>query len=123
MKNLPFHILRIGLGITFLWIGVLIFQAPEVWGGFIQEWARPFIPIPIVQAMIGAAILDIIVGILLLVNVFTWVAGFLGALHIGVVLITVGINDVTVRDIGLFAAAAFIGLSKLPKKYVFWLKK
>jgi hypothetical protein len=33
MIKTSFHILRVGLAITFLWIGVLIFKNPESWGG------------------------------------------------------------------------------------------
>jgi uncharacterized membrane protein YkgB len=33
MKKTSYHILRVGVAITFLWIGVLIFKQPEAWGG------------------------------------------------------------------------------------------
>ena len=104
MKKSAFHILRVGVAITFLWIGVLIFKDPQAWGGFLQPWAADLLPVPLEQAMIGTAILDILVGIILLSGFFVWIAALVGSIHLIIVLGTVGINDVTVRDIGLLAA-------------------
>ncbi len=104
MKKSAFHILRVGVAITFLWIGVLIFKDPQAWGGFLQPWAADLLPVPLEQAMIGTAILDILVGIILLSGFFVWIAALVGSIHLIIVLVTVGINDVTVRDIGLLAA-------------------
>src|SRR3989338_5736519 len=101
MKRVSCHLLRVGLSITFLWIGVLIFKNPESWGGYLQPWAYGLLPIPIEQAMIGTAILDIAIGALLLVDIFTWLAALVGALHLVIVLTVSGITDITVRDIGL----------------------
>jgi len=39
MDKASFHILRIGLAVTFLWIGVLILRNPEAWGGYMRPWA------------------------------------------------------------------------------------
>ena len=109
------HILRVGLGITFLWIGVLIFRDPQFWGGFLQPWAVDLLPVPVESAMIGTAILDFLVGLLLLVDVLTWLAALIATLHLTVVLITAGIDVVTVRDIGLLAGALALLWAKLPK--------
>ena len=117
MKTLGFHILRVGMGITFLWIGVLIFREPEAWGGLLQPWAAGILPVPIAQAMIGTAILDIVIGFLLLINVWTWVAALIGAIHLVIVLATTGINEITVRDIGLLAGVlALMSSSRRPFK-------
>lgn len=106
MGKTSFHILRIGLAITFIWIGVLIFKQPEAWGGYLQPWATRLLPVPLVQAMIGAAFLDLVIGVMLLLNRFIWLAGLLAALHLVMVLVVSGVNDITVRDIGLLAASA-----------------
>lgn len=121
MKKSAFHILRVGVAITFLWIGVLIFKDPQAWGGFLQPWAANLLPVPLGQAMVGTAILDILVGVVLLSGFFVWVAAAVGSIHLIIVLITVGINDVTVRDIGLLAATLalfaddFLGKNKYEK--------
>lgn len=115
MSKASFHILRVGLGITFLWIGVLIFKQPEAWGGYLKPWAAGLLPIPLSQAMIATAILDILVGFLLLVDTFTWLASLLAIIHLVLVLIVSGITDITVRDIAILAVAIAILLDSLPK--------
>ena len=68
MNKISFHILRIGLAVTFLWIGVLILRNPEAWGEYMRPWAAGLLPVPVTQVMIGTAILDIIIGVFLLIN-------------------------------------------------------
>lgn len=115
MKKTSFHILRVGLAITFLWIGILIFKNPEAWGGYLAPWVVELLPIPLSEAMIGTAILDIAIGALLLIDTFTWLAALAGAVHLGIVLTVSGITDITVRDIGLFAGLIAIFADSLPQ--------
>jgi uncharacterized membrane protein YphA (DoxX/SURF4 family) len=117
MTKTSFHILRVGLAITFLWIGVLIFKNPEAWGGYLQPWAVRLLPISLTQAMLGAAILDIAIGALLLIDFLPWLAALVGAIHIIIVLIVSGITDITVRDIAILAAAVSIMFDSLPKTF------
>lgn len=117
MGKTSFHILRVGLAITFLWIGVLIFKQPEAWGGYLQPWAAGLLPVPVTQALIGTAILDIAIGAMLLVDSFVWLAALVGAVHIIIVLTVSGITDITVRDIGILAAALALMADSLPKTF------
>lgn len=118
MTKAGFHILRVGLGVTFLWIGVLIFKQPEAWGGYLQPWAAGLLPVPLSQVMIGTAILDIIIGFLFLVDTFTWLAALLAIFHLIIVLTVSGITDITVRDIAILAAALAVFLDSLPKNFL-----
>lgn len=118
MSKTSFHILRVGLAITFLWIGVLIFKQPEAWGGYLQPWAAGLLPVPIEQAMIGTAVLDILIGALLLTDTFVWLAALAGAAHLAIVLVTSGITDITVRDIAILAGAVALMADSLPKQLV-----
>jgi len=110
--------LRVGLAITFLWIGVLIFKNPEAWGGYLQPWTAGLLPIPLTQAMIGTAILDITIGAFLLIDFLPWLAALVGAIHILIVLTVSGITDITVRDIGLLVAALAIVIDSLPQSII-----
>jgi len=114
-QDAPYHILRVGTAITFLWIGVLILREPEFWGGFLSPWAADLLPVPLTQAMLGTAVLDIVIGFLLLIDVFVWVAALLASIHLGIVLATTGINAVTVRDIGLLAGTIALFWGGLPR--------
>ncbi|OGI60978.1 hypothetical protein A2641_01650 [Candidatus Nomurabacteria bacterium RIFCSPHIGHO2_01_FULL_37_25] len=123
MKKTSFHFLRVGLAITFMWIGVLIFKNPEAWGGYLQPWAAGLLPIPIDQAMIGTAILDITIGAFLLFDFLPWLAAFIGAVHLIIVLTVSGITDITVRDIGLLVAALALMIDSLPQRVLKWFMK
>lgn len=111
------------MAITFLWIGILILQDPEVWGLYLQPWALDLLPISLKEAMIGVAVLDIFIGILLFINIWTWLVALVGALHIVSVLIVSGINAITVRDIGLLTAMVALAMSTLPHDIRLWNKK
>lgn len=123
MKPAAFHILRVGTAITFLWIGILIFQHPEAWGAYLMPWAAELLPIPLKEAMIGTALLDIVIGVFLLIDVLTWVAGTIGTLHLVLVLAVSGINAITVRDIGLLAATIALAIHAWPEGFSFLHKK
>lgn len=99
------NIVRVGLGITFLWIGVLIFREPEAWGKILQPWASGLLPIPLKTAMIQTAVFDFVVGFFLLVDKWTLPFSALALFHLLLVITVVGINGATARDIGLGAAA------------------
>lgn len=122
MKISAFHILRVGMAITFLWIGILIFREPAAWGSLLQPWALNLLPIPLREAMIGTAVLDIAIGIFLLIDVLAWIAALFGAVHLVIVLTVVGITAVTVRDIGLLAGLLALLVTRWPEKYYFWKK-
>lgn len=117
MNNGTYHILRVGMGITFLWIGILIFRSPETWGGMLLPWAYNLLPVPIAQAMISTAVLDIVVGLMLLIDYKTWIAGLVGTIHLIIVLVVVGIDEITVRDIALLTGCLAIMWNALPEKY------
>lgn len=115
MSKASFTILRVGVGITFLWVGILIFKEPEVWGGYLLSWAVALLPLPPEKAMLGIAVFDVLVGIFLIYDVGVWIAGLFAALHMLVVLTVVGITDITVRDIAIFSAALAIMVEGMPR--------
>lgn len=116
MDKFALKILRIGLAVTFLWIGFLIFKAPLAWAAYFKPWAANLLPVSLETAMIGTAILDIIISILFLIDSLAWLAGLLGAFHLAIVLIVSGINSVTVRDIGLLFASFAVFLASFRKR-------
>jgi hypothetical protein len=127
MKKTSYHFLRVGLAITFLWVGILILKSPEAWGSLLQPWAAALLPLPLKEAMIGTAFLDIAVGVAMLVDFKIWIWALIGAAHIGVVLTTTGINDITIRDIGLLVAVLALMIESFPasisEKLFSWEKR
>lgn len=116
IRQANFHILRVGMAITFLWIGILILKDPQGWSGYIQSWLLDLLPLTPTHIMISTAILDITIGALLLIDKLTWQASLVGALHLVTVLIASGINSITVRDIGLLAGCLSLSLHRIISK-------
>ena len=114
MSKLAHHILRIGLGIMFLWIGILIYRAPDAWANFIQPWAVNLLPESPHNIMVQTAFLDMAIGFFLLIGVYTWLIALVATFHLITILIASGIDDVTVRDIGLVVATLTLFLETLP---------
>ena len=114
MKRASFHILRVGLAITYLWIGVLIIRNTEAWSGYLQPWAAGLLPVPLAQAMIVTAVLDIAIGIFLLINFLPWLVALIGAVHLVIILIVSGITDITARDIGILAGMLALMIDSSP---------
>lgn len=115
MRAASFHILRVGMAITFLWIGILILKDPQGWGGYMQPWLVNLLPFPLRHIMLSTAILDITIGALLLIDFLTWQAALIGSLHLVIVLIASGINAITVRDLGLLAGCLSLFIAKYNK--------
>ncbi len=115
MQRPAYHILRVGVAITFLWIGVLIFKSPEGWGSILQPWAVGLLPVSLESAMIATAILDVLIGFLLLIDKFVWIAAIIAIIHLAIVLTVVGITDITVRDIAILSGLVALFFDSFPK--------
>jgi len=117
MNSTASHILRVGLGITFIVIGFVVWLAPEAWGSFVQPWAVKFMPGGLVATMKNTAILDIVLGSWMLTNRAVWIPALIATLHLLVILITTTTTGLIIeRDIGLFFAALALFFATAPKK-------
>lgn len=115
MNSLAVHILRIGLGATFILIGFSVWAAPEAWGSFVQPWALAFLPKDIASFMKSTAIVDMFLGVWMLVNRGTWIAALVASLHVLVILITTTTMGVIIeRDVAIFAATLALFLDTMP---------
>jgi len=115
MNKTSFHVLRVGMAITFLWIGILILRDWQAWGGFVQPWVTDLLPLSLKHIMISTAWLDIAIGAFLLFGWFTWLAALIGSLHLFSVLLVSGINEITVRDIAIVAGTLALFVDSVPE--------
>ena len=122
MNKTTLRIARIALGLTFLGIALMIFRAPAGWGAFIKPWAAALLPVAPAQFMMGVAVFDTIIGLLLLCGVWTWIVALLAALHLASVVVAIGWNSSSVRDIGLFGSALAISVATMPSTVLAKLK-
>ncbi len=98
--------LRLGLGLTFLWIGIDILRHPELWIGY----APAKVPLGLTRetALQASGFFDVVVGLALTVPVLPKLMGALAAAHLLAIIVTQGIDAVLIRDVGLLGAALAI---------------
>ncbi len=102
--------LRVCLGVMYLYSGSDLVFAPEHWYGYIPAWFSQMIaPLMTTNSYLhlqGAA--EIIIGLLLLTwfvhGRFVQIATIAATLEMALILIFVGVNLVTFRDVGLLGA-------------------
>jgi uncharacterized membrane protein YphA (DoxX/SURF4 family) len=102
-KLKPALALRIGLGLTFIYAGIMSFLAPENWIGFVPQWIGSIID-PMIFLQIHAGF-EIVLGLALLVGLWLPLVALLAFLDIFAILLFYGIDEVTFRDFGLLMAA------------------
>lgn len=116
MYKSSFHILRVSLAITFLWIGILIIKDPLSWATYLQPWVTDWLPTNLRALMLSTAVLDLLIGLLFLTDYAVWLAAGLGALHLITVLIVSGLTEITIRDIGLLGGTLSLLITTLLHK-------
>lgn len=98
-----YFLLRLALGIVFLWVGVDMVRFPQNWIGYLPE-SIPF-GLSRENALQVNAIIDIGLGVLLVLNKLPRFTALVATVHLAAILIVNGIDGVLIRDVGLFGAA------------------
>lgn len=115
-KNTSYHVLRVAMAITFLWIGLLIFREPIFWSGFVPVYIHDMFT-DITPFMLAVGAFDVIVGLFLLLDWFTfWIALF-ATFHLFGILLLTGVDETTVRDIGLVGGSLALAMTAAPEKW------
>lgn len=109
-QQIPYIFFRTSLALVVLYFAIVQLMGPENWTLYIPDMVLNFID-PVLLVL-GNGIVELLLGLLLLVGIFTrWVAWLL-AIHIFFIALTIGFNPTGVRDFGLAAALAYIGMVK-----------
>lgn len=101
--------LRLGLAFVFLWFGVDKFIHPDYW---INAW-MPFwlqgalgrLGIGNLNFIYADGIFEVVIGLGFVFNIFVKLLALLTVLFLILVIISFGLNEVTIRDVGLIGAA------------------
>ena len=101
-KYVPFF-LRVGLGLIFLWIGLQEIFHPRNWMRYIPAWLHTTTGIDVFLYILG--LINFIIGILILIGMFTRISTFIACLQLFGVIVTVGYGAIAVRDFGLLMMA------------------
>lgn len=110
-KLSPEWALRLGLGLMYLYSGYDLFYNPQHWYGFAPKWfSQAVTQVASVEAYLQfQGVAEMIIGVLFL----AWflgargvrLASALAVLEMALILLFVGIDPITFRDIGLLGAA------------------
>ena len=101
---------RLGVGIVFFIFGIWQLVQPSNWFGYLPGFALNFGFSPNTLILING-IFDLIIGLALIRGIFIRVFAALGALHLLFTGITLGFNDVSIRDFGLLIVLVSIILN------------
>lgn len=118
-------LLRIGLSIVFLWFGIHQIINPESFLGYVpalfdthpntmmhEHPLQSLHTLPITPHILimGNGFFETILGILLITGIFIRVVALLLSLHLVGIMVSLGYNDIAVRDFGLFLATLSVAL-------------
>lgn len=101
-KYKPFApaIVRLGLGLVFLWFGLTQIFNGQSFLGYLPSFAKQ-IPLAPLTLILLNGILDTVIGLFYIIGILTRLTAFVAMLHLCLVVIGLGYNDIAVRDVGL----------------------
>ncbi len=102
-KLSPVLLLRIGLGLVFIYAGAHQIADPGAWTGFVPGWLGQIIS-PLTFIYIHGAF-ELALGLGIIIGFYLPILALIGALDLFAILIFFGVDDVTFRDFGLLMAS------------------
>ena len=102
-------VLRLGLAFIFLWFGIDKFIHPDYWiNAWVPFWFKEILGrfgIGNLNFIYANGIFEVVIGLGLIFNILVKLFAVLIALFLLFVIFSFGLNEVTVRDVGLIGAA------------------
>ncbi len=102
-------VLRVGLAIVILWFGVSQVMDQDIWIGYLPPFVFNLPVAPETFVMINA-ISEIILGLLLITGLWVRPVAGLLAIHLLGITVSLGYNEIAVRDFGLMAGMVAVML-------------
>ena len=99
---------RIGIALVFVWFGISQLVDPTDFMGYLPEFLLALEYASTIVVVNGVA--ELLLGVLLLVGKWTRPVAFVLALHLLGITVSLGYNDIAVRDFGLFLVTCSIVL-------------
>lgn len=102
-KELAMPILRISLGLVFLYFGFQQISNPDSWISFIPEFLTGSFLSPN-NLVISNGILELSLGTFLILGLYTRFSSLVLSVHLFFIAISIGFSPIGVRDFGLAAS-------------------
>lgn len=115
LERVALTILKVAVGVTFVWIGVMITVEPGVWEAFFPEFITSLEYSQ--ELMFAFGVFDFLLGLFLIIDRFTPVVSLLASVHLLGILIFYGIDSITIRDVGLLGATICIFLFSISYRF------
>lgn len=106
LKRYAPAVLRIGLALVFLWFGFNQIFDGQSWLGYLPSFAYS-LPVKPITFIFLNGLFEVLFGSMLIVGIYTRLSSGLLSLHLLGIILSLGYNEIAVRDVGLF----FAGLS------------
>jgi len=103
-------LLRLGLGGVFLVFGIDKFFHPKLWSAYMPPWFSGILPIELFTFIYLLGVFEIIVGVLVLIGLYTRSAAIISAAFLLGIIASLGFNDIVIRDAGLLFLALGIAV-------------
>lgn len=104
-------ITRIGMALVFLWFGFTQVTSPDAWTPLIPEFITNITHLSALTFVYINGGMEIILGILLILGIYTRISALILALHLLAITVDVGYNAIGIRDLGLTMATFSVFLS------------
>ncbi len=103
-------VVRYGVGIVFLLFGIDQLFKPQKWIAFTPTFAQSLY-VNVNTFWLINGMFDAIIGILLIIGLFTKIVAFFASVHLIGVIVILGYNDIAIRDFGLLLASIAVFLN------------
>ncbi|PIR41379.1 MAG: hypothetical protein COV31_01635 [Candidatus Yanofskybacteria bacterium CG10_big_fil_rev_8_21_14_0_10_46_23] len=109
--------IRLGLAIVFLWFGVDKFFSPDYWiNAWVPHWLIGFssrFGVDALTLIYSTGVFEVLVGISLITGVFMTTFSALALVFLIFILLSVGLNEITIRDFSIIGG--FLAILSWPK--------
>lgn len=105
----PHLVNRVGLAFVFFYPGIASFIDPQTWGSYLPDFVSALMPLEL--ALWLHAALEIALGCAILFEFLPRITYAVAALMLIGILVFLGVNDVTFRDVGLALLAVSLWLT------------
>ena len=95
----PF-VARLGLGLVFFWFGMIQIFDGQSFLGYLPDFAK-LLPVQPLTFILFNGVFDSLVGVFLIAGFLTRITAAVAILHLMIVIIGLGYNDIAIRDLGL----------------------
>ena len=100
-------VLRIGIGLVIMWFGLQQIANPSGWVVYLPEFTKS-LPISQINFVLLNGYFELVFGALLIAGFYLRIVALLLALHMAGIVLSVGYNEIGVRDFGILTALVAI---------------